>query len=233
MKIVRKGNNICTGAIKTYLTAYPQGEESIMFYTPFPYVRWEILEKVKNEPQGQYWVSITYQNTGIAGQALACGQTVQASVFRAQKDGYYNFIQGKILGIVLTKESYEAVATYKISVKSVNGYISKQVLTDPNTGNRALQSKTECSIYHPAAAYPNSVKIDDIIPITGGYEYEFKVFDERGFVFSRIFQTIPTIDDYCVFPREECPPGTCSCDCNTHYICCYGKDGKVKKLIYK
>lgn len=233
MKIVRQNNNICPGADKTYLTVFPQGEKSIKFYTPFPDVRWEIVEQVKNEPQGQYWVSITYQNTGIASPNLACGETVQAFVFRAKKNGYYNFIQGKILGIVLTKESYEIVPTYKISVKSINGYVSKQVLTDPNTGNRALQSKSECSFNYPAAAYPNSVKIEDIIPITGGYEYEFKVFDERGLVFSKIFETIPTIDDHCVFPREKCPPGTCECDCNPHYICCYGKDGKVKKLIYK
>ncbi len=234
MKIVRQGNNVCPGADKTYLTAYPQGAESIKFYTPFPDVRWEIVELVKNEPQGQYWVSITYQNTGIAGQALACGQTVQARVYRAQKDGHYNLIKGKILGIFLTKESYEAVATYKISVENANGYVSKQILTDPNTGNRALQSKTECSIYHPSAAYPGSVKIEDIIPITGGYEYEFRVFDQRGFVFSKTFETIPTIDDYCVFPQKKCPLGTCSCDCSNTHVCCYDpKTGKVVTSFLK
>ena len=232
-KVVREGNNICQGADKTYLTAYLQGEEAIRFYTPFPYVRWSIIEKVKNEPQGQYWVSITYKNTGVAGQALGCKETVQARVLRAQRNSHYNLIKGKILGIVFTKESYQPVATYKIAVENINGYISKHLLTDRNTGNRGLQSKINCSFNHPAAAYPGSVIIDDIIPITGGYEYEFRVFDERGLVFSKIFPTIPTIDDYCVFPREECPPGTCECDCNPHYICCYGKDGKVKKLIYK
>ena len=234
MKVVRQGNNICPGAIETYLTVFPQGEESIKFYTPFSSVRWEIVEKVKNEPQGQYWVLITYQNTGTKHPTYGCGETKHARIYGTQNNGSYNLVKGEILDIVLTKESYEAVASYKLQVKNINHYVFKHQLVDSQTGNRSLQSESKCNIYKPSAAFPGSVRIEDVIPITGGYEYEFKVFDQRGFVFSKVFAEIPTIDDYCVFPERECPPGTCRCDCGSSHVCCYdSKTGEVVTSFLK
>ncbi len=85
-----------------------------------------------------------------------------------------------------------------------------------------------------AAALPGSVKIEDIIPITGSYEYEFRVFDERGLVFSKILDEIPTVDNYCIFSEQKCPPGTCECDCSNTHICCYdSKTGEVVTSFLK
>ena len=83
------------------------------------------MEKVKNEPQGQYWVSITYENTGTRHPSYGCKEIKHASLYGIQKNGFYNLVKGEILEIVLTKRSYEAVATYKLLIKQINHYVSE------------------------------------------------------------------------------------------------------------
>ena len=233
MRVVREGQNICQGADKTYLTVFVKGESQFKFYTPFSSVRWEVVEKTGKDPKGQYWVAISYTNTGTKHFTYGCGETKYANVYARPVNNQYRKIQGAIIGIILNKKSYEGSPSYKLKVENKNGTIIEYLITDTIYGNRSLQSKSQCDPNFIAAALPGSVVIEDIIPITGGYEYEFRVFDERGLVFSKTLQEIPTVDNYCVFPQERCPPGTCECDCNPNYICCYGKDGIIKKIIYK
>ncbi len=233
MRIVREGQNICPGADKTYLTVFVEGEKQFKFYTPFSSVRWEVIEKTGSDPQGQYWVAISYTNTGTRHPTYGCGETKYANVYGRPANNQYRKIQGAIIGIILNKKSWEGAPSYKLKVETSWGAIIEYSITDTIYGNRSLQSKSQCNSNFISAALPGSVIIEDIIPITGGYEYEFRVFDERGLVFSKPVDEIPTVDDYCVFPQERCPPGTCECDCNPNYICCYGKDGIVKKIISK
>lgn len=233
MKVVREGQNICLGADKTYLTVFIEGEEQFKFYTPFSSVRWSVVEKTGSDPTGEYWVAISYTNTGTKYPTYGCGEKKYANVYSRPANNQYRKIQGAIIGVVLNKKSWEGAPSYKLKVETSWGAIIEYSITDAVYGNRSLQSKSQCDPNFISAALPGSVMIEDIIPITGGYEYEFRVFDERGLVFSKTFETIPTIDHYCVFPQEKCPPGTCECDCNPNYICCYGKDGIVKKIISK
>ncbi len=233
MRVVSEGQNICQGADKTYLKVFIGEEEKFNFYTSFSSVRWEVIEKTGDDPTGQYWVAISYTNTGTKHFSYGCGETKYASVYARPAMSQYRLIQGAIRGIVLNKKSYEGAPSYKLKVETSWGSIIEYLITDTIYGNRSLQSKSECNPNFISAALPGSVIIDEIIPITGSYEYEFRVFDERGLVFSKILEEIPTVDNYCVFPQEKCPPGTCECDCHPSYTCCYGKDGIVKKIIYK
>ncbi len=233
MRVVREGQNICPGADKTYLTVFVEGEEKFKFYTPFPNVRWEVVEKTGSDPTGEYWISIIYINTGTKHPDYDCAAPKYANVYARPSKGKYRWIQGAIIGIALNKKSYEGAPSYKLVVKTSSGRIIEYLITDTIYGNYSLRSEAECKSKFISAAYPGSVKIEEIIPITGGYEYEFRVFDERGLVFSKILEEIPTVDDYCILTQEKCPPGTCECDCHLSYTCCYGKDGIVKKIIYK
>ena len=233
MRIVSEGQNICPGADKTYLTVFVEGESQFKFYTPFSSVRWDVIEKTGSDPNEQYWVAISYTNTGTRHPTYGCGETKYANVYGRPANNQYNQIKGAIIGIVLNKKSWEGTPSYKLKIETSWGATIEYSITDKIYGNRSLQSKSQCDPNFISAALPGSVIIEDIIPITGGYEYEFRVFDERGLVFSKPVDEIPTVDDYCIFPQEECPPGTCPCDCHPSYTCCYGKDGKVKKLIYK
>ncbi len=233
MRVVSESKNICQGADRTYLKVFTKEKEKFNFYTSFSSVRWEVIEKTGNDHTGQYWVAISYTNTGTKHFSYGCGETKYASVYGRPAMSQYRLIQGAIRGIVLNKKSYEGAPSYKLKVETSWGSIIEYLITDTIYGNRSLQSKTQCDHNFISAALPGSVIIEDIVPITGRYEYEFRVFDERGLVFSKILEEIPTVDNYCVFSQEECPPGTCPCDCHPSYTCCYGKDGIVKKIIYK
>lgn len=221
MKVVTEGRDICQGASETYLAVFIKGEEKLKFYTPFSSVRWQVIEKAGSDPTGQYWVAISYINTGTKHPTYGCGETKYASVYGRPAMNQYEKIQGAIRGIVLNKKRYEGSPSYKLKVENSQGTIIEYSITDRVYGNRSLKSKSKCDPNFISAALPGSVVIEDIIPITGGYEYEFRVFDERGLVFSRVFEEIPTIDDYCVFPEKKCPAGTCQCDCGSSHVCCY------------
>ena len=230
MKIVREGNNVCPGADKTYLKIFIEEEEKFTFYTSFSSVRWEVIEKTGNDPTGQYWVAISYTNTGTKHPTYGCGETKYANVFRRPKNNQYQHIQGRIIGIVFNKKRWQGAPSYKLKVENSRGAIIEYSITDRIYGNRSLQSKSQCDPNFISAALPGSVIIEDIIPITGGYEYEFRVFDERGLVFSKILDEIPTVNNYCIFPEKKCPPGTCECNCSNTHVCCY--DSKNRRSSY-
>ncbi len=73
-----------------------------------------------------------------------------------------------------------------------------------------------------------------VVPADGGtlsVDCQVNIYDSRGFVFSKTFDTTcPNITYIC--QANECPPGTCEVDCGDH-ICCYDNRGIAIQTIAK
>lgn len=233
MTVLREGKVICNGAAQAYLNLYLGGEYLYSYYTASPPLDWKIQRVAGKDPTGEYWVKITYRNTGLGFGGYQCDEIKLARVFRAAFDGEYNRIRGGIIGIVLTQESWEREKTYKLKIQRSDGRIFNRSLVDNYYGNRNLVPQEDCSYSRISAAFPGSVEIADIKTITGAPVLELVVKDDREQVFTKEIPDIVSVNSRCVFQQQQCPLGTCACDCHPSYICCYGKDGKAKTIITK
>ncbi len=204
-------------------------DELTQFHSNYPPISWETEDVEKIEEDRKYFIFGTCLGKGNSGTFRGCNVTrwwrTHQSVKAPFSDPYiwdYNgrwYVNDKdnnrIPCSAIFKSWYDSKTIGNLPLYNLNWFPFDHCAND--TGNYGM----------------NLVKTA-IVPFDGStlsVDCKVKIYDTRGYVFSKTFDTYcPNITYLC--QGNECPPNTCAVDCGNH-ICCYDNRGIAVQTIAK